>query len=531
MKAIAFIKLRRNYIFYILLCFLIGAAGLFWAFDFGFIAEDWWELWVISNPKLHYLVFQTDLFANHPIETFHQIILLHFFGYNSYFWEIFAYFSKVLNAFAVALAVWGITNSKKAALYSSLIFAASVGGLESYYWVGRWSPALILFLLAIGLYFWVKSFSEKIISKKYIIACFLFLLAIFGEPGRGIVVFASCLIWDIIAVKKYSKKTVSKIILRNCLLIFISLSLLLTLWKNHVFNSTTNNYQEWTGYMISHPLETSKNFLTSIGNFVAGGFVLTYDSQSMSHSDEASLTYGVIFLFISIYFFTVALKRKTPYAKQMLFFCLWIPVAFFPSWFVVHYFYAPPLVAGVTHHYFAISALGLSAATGYFLSRFSKEEGIILLVVVIISNIAQSNRILQQEWNHRSARISNMVWDKIDREVPADVDNNSIFFFTGYDPLASDLDASDAIPLAIKRDITDLKNMPIQTIVGMENLEKFFCEEGVFYYTAVREKAYTKKKIPLSRFYIWEVKNNVFSNISAQERKKWASSLKCNFVP
>lgn len=509
---------------------LLSLASFFWAFDFYFKAEDWWQLWVINNPHLNHLIFRTDLFANHPASTYQQIFFSKFFDFNPYFWKILGYFLKVVNSLAVALMVLGITKSKRAAFYAGLIFAASVGGLESYIWLAGQTSALILLPMALGFYFWVRSFSNKLLSKNYILALFLFLLAIFGDPGRGSVILVLALLWDaLVLIQNRSRKNFLKVISRNTLFIFICLFLLLVFWKEHVFTSTTSNYKEWTNYLINNPIKTTQNFLTSLGNFISGGFIFTYDSGHMSHPSIQALVSGAFFTIILFLFLINSFTRENIFLKQMLFFCLWVMVAFFPSWFVTHYFYGPPLIAGVTHRYFTISAVGLSAALGLLLTKFKKPTAIILLITIVISNISQASRILKQEWNYRSTTIIKPIWDKIDREIPIG-ETNDIILFLGGDPIVNELDSADAIPYALKRGITNPEDIPIQTIVGKEPLEKLLCEDGAGYITAVREQALAKKRIPLSHLHVWEVKYGIITNVSGRERKRLASELKCNYI-
>ncbi len=282
----------------IILIFLLALASLRLVFDLDLRGEDWYSLWIAIQPELKDSIFKTVLFRDHPISTYQEVVFGRFFGFNVLYWHIFGYLLKVINAFAVGLLMFGLTNSKKASIYSSLIFAASAIGLESYTALYAQAPALIILPMCLGLYFWVTSERENS-KKKYLISIVFCLASFLADPGRGVSILILCLVWDFLCLlQSIHIKNLVKLIARNSLLLLLAVLpyLLSGLGAEQFTTGHPSNLFKGINYIMNHQWSVLDNLAYSLGNLVIGWVITLYEPGHMSQADTRSLIGGYLFL-------------------------------------------------------------------------------------------------------------------------------------------------------------------------------------------------------------------------------------------
>ncbi|MCL5073870.1 MAG: hypothetical protein M1308_23705 [Actinobacteria bacterium] len=519
---------------FVILILLLSLATHYRSFAMDLKGEDWYQLWFAIQPDLKDVVFQTLAFRDHPITTYQEVLLAPFFKFNPFYWYFFGYICKVIGAFVVGLLVWGITKSKKAAVYSSLIFASSTIGLEAYLALYAQPPAMLIPLMCIGLYFWVISNRENSL-KKYLISITFFLMAFLGDPGRSISMVALGIFWDCLSlIQNISKNQLIVSITRSVVLVVLLLAVYLVIGdaREQFRSGHPSNIINGLNYIVVHQSSVLNNFTSSLGNLLIGWFISLREFGHMSmllYYSSAPPIAGYIFLTIIIVFVIRFLRRKDNAYKILLFFSSWIVVSFFPTWLLIQW-YVGGLLPGVTGRYLAISSVGLIALLGYILSRLKIANAIFLLVVIILFNIWTANRILNQELIYRSALIHNLFWNDADRMIPKE--EQSIIMIIGAKSLGSELAATHAIPLGLKRGINIAEDLPIIT-EDMELVKKLLCEDNVYrpdfrvYGPARFGAILQREKIPLSHLYAWRIYEDSFVDVTEQERKLLRTEVNC----
>lgn len=513
---------------------LISLATFYKALNLDLRGEDWVQLWIVIQPDLKNLIFKTVLFRDHPISTYQEIIFSKFFGFNPFYWHLFGYFLKVIDSLAVGLLVFGITNSRKAALYSSLIFAASVIGLEAFVTLFTQTSAMIIFFMCLGLYFWIISGRENSL-KKYMFSLIFFTVAFLGDPGRGVSMIVLGIFWDLLSLKDgISKKSVAKITSRIFFLITVVLGIYLATGAGvEQFKSGhPGGLMQGLQFITANFTAALNNFSKAIGFLIVGWFIPLFESghmSSMTHSGNWPLILGYTFLiatfFIAFKFFS---KKNTGNYKIPLFFAIWIIITFFPTWLLIQW-YVGELLPGVSGRYLAISSVGWIGLLGYGLSRIKVNYGLFLFLLIIIFNIWNSNRILKQELVNRSALLHNMFWDEVDQTIVKDQKDN-IIMFIGVSNLTAELVSTYAMPFGLRRGITKAIDLPITT-GDRELVKKLLCEGNVyppnFLEYARVGSVLQKEKIPITHLYVWRVYEDSFTNVTDQERERLRSEVDC----
>lgn len=532
---------KENLIFFVLVV-LISLASFWRAFDINLRADDYIQIWVASNPLYEHLRFTVDnLIEIHPITILNDFIFANLFGYDVFLWQLEGYFLKAIGSFFVALMMWKITGSKRIGFFTGLIYASFSGGLESYIWPAAQPPAMIIIPLCLGIYFWTVSHKEKILGRNYLLALLFFLLTVISDPGRGVIILVLAFTWDLlIFIKSFLKKDIFNSFKR---LSVLGLLILVELFSFKQFAVKVLNVVDFSNsshivflstaypFIISNPLRIVTNFMYSMGNLLIGWFDSNvFESGHFSRPNSLALIASVLLIIIIIWALRGLFYEKKEKYIIILFFLLWIPIAYFPNWLLTGYYTGDDgLILGGTHHYLTISAVGLACILGYVTAKQRKRVGVTVLIFIIIANIFTANRILQKELSSRSAKLANKLWDQIDKEVP-EGEKNSILMLKGGDPVNYELVGSDAIPFGVRRGMKLIEELPIIR-VEPETVRRLLCESGVLYYNALRELVPNKEPVPLSHVHAWGFENGVFTNISERERKVLAKESKCKLTP
>lgn len=511
---------KRLYIIFVFLVLLVSLLAYWRAFSFDFWGEDWEQMWyAMFNPSL---INNQQIFP-HPIVIYEELFLAKFLGLHSLYWQTVGYLLKVLDAFAISLMAWGITRSKRAAFFTGLIFASSVGGSASVTWVAAHASALVIPFLCLGIYFWIKSSQDTrpmLINKKYILALALLIFSTWSDPARGIFGCLIIILWDILSFFQNTANIAKANFVRlwKRILILVLAMFALRSFLGQRFSGVSPTLDANIQYIIHSPLAVLTNFFNTLGNLLAGWFIpIPQNVFAISMPTFIGIAAGYLFLFQTILLLIFFFKKKNESIKILIIFSIWIIVFFLPNWLLADnsMIGTERRVLGVTHRYLTLSAVGLVCFLGYLLTRIkNKNLSIFLLLFIVGINIVISNQILEKESYYRSVEITKPIWDRIEKDTPAG-EENSLFFIRGDDKFRVNDISQVKIPFAIRRGIMSRDKWPISTSdPGM--VKGYLC--GIFV---------NERKIPLSHIYAWNIRGNTVENISEEIRKEF-SEIECN---
>lgn len=443
----------------------------------------------------------------HPIGTYEELFLAKFLGINPFNWQVVGFLLRILDSIAVSLMMLGITKSKKVAFFTGLIFASSVGGLQSVDWMAAQATALVIPLLCLGIYFWVT-------KKGYLLALILLLASIIADPARGFFGSLVVILWEVLLFIQNPKRLVEYV-----MRVFIfSIVLLTTFFILRYFfytNSISIGYN--LDLVLAKPVASLDNFLTIIGNLLTGWLIpIPEDAFSISTNNIFGKLAGYLFLLQTIFLVFHFLRKKSETCKILLFFSVWIPLFFFPNWLLssqemIGYGW----ILGTTHRYLALSAVGLACWLGMIISLLKNRYQRVAIVVIVISgNIFMANLILAKESVYRSRAITEPMWEKIEKDIPVG-EENSLFTFQSEDKTRLNQLAQAAISFGFRRNIQDLKKLPKST-VDYQLVKALLCGQEA-----------DRPKIPLSHFHVWQVTGNTLENVSEKAREDY-SRLNCD---
>jgi len=508
MKEILRKKQKLIFVIFVFLVFIVSFLAFWRAFGFDFWGEDWEQIW--------YAMFSPSMINNqqvypHPIVIYEELFLAKFLGFKTLYWQVIGYLLKVLGAFAVSLMMLGITRSKRAAIFTGLIYASSVGGLASVTWVAAHASALEIPFLCLGIYFWIT-------KKNYVLALVLLIFSIWADPSRGIFGCLIVILWDILSFMQNRTKDSSIRPWKRVLILVIAIFSTKSFLLGQRFSEISPTLDVNINYLVNYPIEALTNLLNTLGNLLVGWFIpISQNLFAVSIPTMVGIAAGYLFLFQTVFLLVYFLKKKYESSKILFIFSIWIIVFFLPNWLLANnsMIGSEGQVLGQTHRYLTLSAVGLVCFLGHLLTRIkNKYLNGFLLLFVVGSNIVISNQILKKEAYYRSTEVTKPMWDKIEKDVPAGAED-SLFFIRGEDKFRVNVISQAKIPFAIRRGITSRNKWPISTS-DPGNVKGYIC--GLFV---------NERKVPLSHLYGWSIKGNTVEDISEKVRKEFGEA-DCN---
>ncbi len=425
-------------------------------FSFHLFTDDWYQI-------IGFLYFPDILRVYreiHPANFLEFKIFSPIFQFNPYPWQFLGFLLKVVSALSMWPLIYSLTNSKKAAFYSCLIFAIFVVGIESLIWPSAHSSTIIIPLINLGFYFWIQS--GKTQSKfNYFYSLVLFCLSILAEPGRAFIVGLLIPIWELLSLyQKLSLKNCSSSVLR-LFLFFVSIA------SSAILAQALFQTPSRSGPLLPALLSIKfNNIVTSIMNPLFGWSLL---------SKQIIYWATVFFLFTNLLIFFLFIWKKQSMYKIIFFLSLWVLLFYLPN--MIQNFARMGL--GMESRYYALSAVGIVGLLAYGFSVINSRYINWILLLFLIFNLYVTNNLLLKYSTSRSIQSHNRIWNKIDQDVPKG-EIGSVFMFTGVDFTlrTSLLDWKDTIPFGIRRGITKKEEFPIMT--NDKNLiAKLICEKNV----------------------------------------------------
>lgn len=490
----------------ILFVVILSALSFNKAFNFYLYWDDWYQI----LGSLYYPEILLGYLHMHPVSALEFKLLAPIFKFEPHFWQFTGFLFKAIDSLSMWPLMFALTGSKKIAFYSCLIFAVFITGMESVFWVSANSSAIVIPLISLGFYFWIKSANPH--SIKFFIGLFLFALSILGEPGRAFMLIGLAFIWEFLSIyQKFNfKKIISSLSKLSLLLLIIPLTGFIT---NKFFNITPD-----VSIMFKQFLRINSSNIDPVGslkNLLFGWTLITEQFREW-------LT--IIFLFcLCITLILFIIKKQNSY-KIVIFLSMWSFL-----FYLANYLSRAGTTLGSSDtesRYYAISSVGIVGLLAYGFSFIKSKYAGYAFFLFLLFNLYATNTTLKQYSAFRSIQENSKIWDKIDRDVPRE-ELGSVFMFTGADftMRARLLDWQDTIPFAVLRKITKREDFPIMTN-DKELIARLICEKNVSRHSPFGN-IIQKEQILLSHVHAWELKGNELENRSDQERDSIKRIAKC----
>lgn len=521
-------KFKTRIAFFGLVC-ILAFLSLRLALLFDLRSEEFLSLWYPYHGLINE-TFRTTLYEDHPVSVYQDLLFIRFFGFEPFYWHMVGILLKIINSLLVALIIWKLTLSKKAAIYSGLIFASSVVGLASYVWLSEQAPAIEIIPMLLGFFFWLRSFGERILNYKYLLSVIFFLLAIHGSLGRGVVIVPLAILYDLLLLTQNPQKSIFlNVLLRGGISSLFSLAFIFfTEMTSHTISSA-DAVTSFFDYLLKYPTQAFLNFLYGIGPLVIGWFTPLWESGGQTNKDTLSLIGGILLTITILAIGVSRIRRKDK--SIFLFLLFWIPANYFIGW-LLREMYRGVFLPGTSHRYLLIPSIGLVGILGFVLSKFRVRTSIFLLLFILIINVARSIQILTQQLPYQSYKNHKLFWDMVDREVPRKYEGSLIFYFASYEPIMSELAYTQSVPFATRRGINKVNEVPITT-QDRELVKILLCKnnlevKNILDYGITKDGIRLQKNpVPLNNLYVWTYKDNSFINITAEQKEALRQEVDC----
>lgn len=484
--------MKLKYFLYVSLIVLLSFFSFYPAFSFAFIVDDWYQLWGVfydSSIIDHYIKTQ------HPNSAYEFLIFAPLYKFNPFYYQLNGFLLKIVDSLAVAVLIFTLTKSKTAAIFSGLIFASSVMGIETFTRISAHNSALLIPTLALGIYVWVKAKKNKSVLK-YLISVCLFIITIMQDPGIGIIVLPVIFLWDLLnLIRDFSKQRLKNLFVTTAILISIPI---LLKWYLDPRIADRNFYLiKHMYYSINNIVTVTTNFSTNIGNLIIGWFIPFKESLGIGSPNYGATFFGYLAIIFTLLTGAIFLRKKVELFMIIFFFSVWVFLFYFPSWFTQSHYVEGGVISAISNRYLAISSIGIIGLISYFLSSIRFKTAVSSLIFILILNIWSANRILKHEYPYRSLEVQNRLYNKIDQDLPRGNEKTAYLLFLGDNQIRLfGLEWNGFYPLAIRRGITDKKEFP-KVLNNLSDAKKLLC---------VDETLPSESK--LSSLYAWGVQNN-----------------------
>lgn len=493
--------MKQSIPFIFLIC-LLAFISFYPAFSFSFIIDDWYQLWGVFYDKSlieHYITTQ------HPNSAYEFLIFAPIFKFNPFYYQLLGYFLKVIGSLSVSLLVFSITKIKKVAFFSGIFFATSVIGLETFSRISAQNSALMIPSLCLGLFFWIEAIRFGSLYR-YSIALILFIFTILQDPGVGIIVIPTAIFWSLLTlIRNFNKYKLKRSLLNILSLILIPLSL--KWYINPRLAQKNSDLTRHLFYVLGHPVETITHFLTSIGNLTIGWIFPFQEFVSLTTSNFWTILFGYLTLLTTLTVGIFFLKKRTEPLMVMFFLLVWVFLFYFLNWFTQSHYVEGAVISAVSNRYLAISSIGLIGFIAYLINFLKPRIQLIFFSLIIFINVLNSLRILNDESIYRSVKSQDLLFNRIDQDLPKGNEENRILMVLGdYKAKVAGFEWNGFYPLALRRNITNQHEF--STIVNnLEEAKVLLCNHN------------DSSKFRISDLYSWQMQNNNIYNVSKEVRK------------
>lgn len=518
--------MKRLYLLVFVLAVVILAFLSLWkATGFHFWRDDWGNLWELTyHPEVSVYFDNGVSLRRHPGLAVEKVVGNKLFGKDIFSWQVFGVILRILDSLAVALMLFGLTKSKKAAFLGGLFMASAIGGLESVTWISAHTSAILIFFFSLGVFFWARSLdSYPEHQENFIFALLLLSVAVLVTPAAGLFILPMVILWDFLTWLRVKNKIVFWRIIPRIGLVTLTILGVVNLLNSRLKMFSGGDLVNTIRLTLSN-ISLLKNYFSSIGNLLTSWFYPTSEPISLSIPTRFNQTFGVLFLFVTLLVVVLFLIKRSRNLQVTVFFSVWMFLFYLPNWL-----YERTLVIGSSHRYLADSSVALVSLVAVFVYRLKPRFLVLLSLIFTALNVVAANKVLKSISEYRSYKIVQPIWDQIDKEVTPN-QKDMIFMYFGSDLVwATSMNWSSSVPFGIKRGITNANDFPI--VAGDRQLvAKLLCENGV-YRPTLGGWITQKNRIPISHLYAWEWKSWILANVSERERKTFIKEVPCKVLP
>lgn len=500
----------KKAVIFFLAVVLLSSLSFHKAFGFAFIVDDWFQLWGVMFEK----AMLNRYFSDHPSGVLEFSLLSKFFSFNPFYYYVFGFILKIICSLVVAFFVYGLTKSSRVSIFTGLIFASSVMGLEAFSRISAHNATFSIILLSFGMYFWVQQI-RKNFYRNTAVSIASIIIALLADPGSSVMILPLMIIWDLATFyQNHFLKQELKLYLVRILLISLSIILVHFVIHNRALYFTSNLYSEQIQYAVTHPVSSLNNYLNSIGHLLIGWTIPVNEMMGISKPTILGIVSGYLLLYATIIVLILFIKKQTDKYKIIFFLLCWVLFFYFPSWVTQKHIVIGNLVIGVSNRYLVVCGVGLVSIFAVIISKIkSPSFRLFMISYVLVANITISNVLLTKEQTYRSVKVQNMLYDKINADVIPGSEKNSIFVFLGdswFRVFA--IDWNGVYPFALKRGLKRVDEFPL-VINNLQDVVNKLCTE--------------QDRYKLSNVYAWNVDDQNIVNETDQFREKVKNLISC----
>jgi tetratricopeptide (TPR) repeat protein len=200
-------KAKPKYFLFLVIILLISFLAYLPAIQNGFLWDD--EKYILDNPLIYSVNLQ-KIFSEYVMGNYHPLTILtlageyHFFELNAIGYHVVNITLHVVNVALVFYAMLLLTKKNAVALVTALLFGIHPLHVESVAWASELKDLLYTLFFLASFIFYLKFLKERQ-NKFYILALFLFLLALLSKAMAASLPVV-LLITDYFLKRKFSGK-------------------------------------------------------------------------------------------------------------------------------------------------------------------------------------------------------------------------------------------------------------------------------------------------------------------------------------
>lgn len=477
--------MKKNNLLLLVLLTIITLFTFHKTLQFGMWIDDqkliWASLYDIKSSLPYY---------NHPGLPLTFLVLSRLFKEHYFLWQLFGLSLKIFGAFLLGNFVYEITQSKKAKIVSSILFATSYIGFEAIAAPIMNISAVVTLPMLLALIYLTRSITQNL---QYIKGFLLFfILSLFLDPGRML----SCLFMlpffillfpdSKLKRKVISFATISILVISIVSFPFLVVWFFLYVQHSQIVIGLTGLVTQTSDFLPK--INRIMNLFAAVGNMFIGLVIpMSQNEQNTGVYNRLFGYSGVIVWIAGIIFLIHSLQTKSKRSSIISFFILWTFIWYIPNWFS-----EPRAPMAGPHRYLYISSIGLVSLISYLLSLIKRKRIVILYVFLIMSaNIVKAHTLLTWQSSYRDKQVTERIWKHIESETQ---DNLSyIFIVTGHQPwLSQNIILFGGDRYLLRKKIADPTFMPLITTDASQIIASL-CQTNI--------------PNPLTRIRGWEVQS------------------------
>jgi len=455
-----YLSTNRYHLFIFLL--LISLAVNYHVFCFGFYKDDWVFYWnSLYRPDLLFRVWL------HPGTIFEFMVFSYLFGLNFILWNFLGVLLKAFASLGVYLISISLNKSTKAgSVIAAVLFTFSPLGVEAVGWSSAHVVNLMVFFAGLSFYYLLKYLTKK--GQKYrTYAIFFTLFTIFLDPGRGFgLLIMQVLILYIRSNRNFIRRNIFKLVLFT--VITSTILFVVFFLQSKTIGGFPGVFKLFTNYDNNINSTVTKlkivgHFFNSVYNIISGVIINSpHELTEIAHGIYSKISAIIgIFIIQLILFILLIYSRLNKEIYNFILICLmWLLVFLGLQWA-----YDPNLIIASVHRYMVLPAVSIYLLLGWFLSEIkNKYFRISILIGIILLQIFSVQKYYSQVSGYRDHYLINTIWNRIENSIGDFKYRQILIMIYGEEPYYTNIfKISGTVPLAVMKEIQDIRDWPIMT--------------------------------------------------------------------